>query len=54
MLNSLPLQSIRRFRVSHFNLLDHLTAVENVALPNVFAPAKNRITNPIERGCGTR
>ncbi|MGC6417112.1 MAG: ABC transporter ATP-binding protein [Bradymonadia bacterium] len=39
------------FVFQHFNLLDHLTAAENVALPNVFAPAGNRVTNPIERGC---
>ena len=39
------------FVFQHFNLLDHLTAAENVALPNVFAPAENRMTNPIERGC---
>ena len=35
------------FVFQHFNLLDHQTAVENVALPNAFAAGQHRISNPI-------
>ena len=55
-LSDLSDQDLARFRnqsigfvFQHFNLLDHLTAAENVALPNAFAPTENRQTSPLER-----
>ncbi|MEE2758347.1 MAG: ABC transporter ATP-binding protein [Myxococcota bacterium] len=54
-LGDLSDQELARFRnqsigfvFQHFNLLDHLTAAENVALPNAFAPPKDRKSNPLE------
>ncbi|MBV71315.1 MAG: macrolide ABC transporter ATP-binding protein [Myxococcales bacterium] len=53
-LSQLSDQELARFRnqsvgfvFQHFNLLDHMTAAENVALPNSFAPTKDRKTTPL-------
>jgi putative ABC transport system ATP-binding protein len=37
------------FVFQHFNLLDHLTAVENVALPNAFASGQHRVESPLQQ-----
>ena len=55
-LNALSDKDLARFRnrsigfvFQHFNLLDHLTAVQNVALPNTFAAGDHRVSNPVQQ-----
>jgi putative ABC transport system ATP-binding protein len=41
------------FVFQHFNLLDHLSALENVALPNAFAAGSHRLSDPHARAAET-